>query len=116
MSFMQVRWNSLGFPDRFESDRLRFPKMRIVPFSAENVSAVQRFSEKTWRRPRGDRYYRWRYRENPDLRGFLAIENDECLAAIFGFSRFYSIAGRRKACLETFDWYCLPEFKGSGLG
>lgn len=80
------------------------------------MSSVARFSERTWTRPRTPEYYAWRYRDAPALLGFLALDGDECLASVWAFAREYRIGAIRRTCLETHDWFCRPELRGSGLG
>jgi hypothetical protein len=46
----------------------------------------------------------------------LAVRGDEIVATIAAFERDYLMSGRRRTFLETLDWYCLPELRGSGIG
>jgi hypothetical protein len=47
---------------------------------------------------------------------FLALGGGECLATVFALRKRYLIAGQPVPCLEVFDWHCLPELKGTGVG
>lgn len=91
-------------------------RIEIVPFTPAHLPALIRFSEHTWDRPRSEAYYRWRYLEAPAERALLAVRGDEIVAMIGAFRRDYRIGGETRTCLETHDWYCLPEYRGSGLG
>jgi hypothetical protein len=77
---------------------------------------VTRFSRRTWPRPGGEDFFRWRYLEAPAQRVMLALRGEEVVATIAAFQRDYLIGGRRQTCLETLDWFCLPEYRGSGIG
>jgi hypothetical protein len=90
---------------------------RIVPFAPDLLPAVRRFSERYWSRPRSDAYYDWRYlRSQPFSRMFLALQDDECLGLLSALLKQYRVGGRPTACLEVFDWHCLPGLRGSGIG
>jgi Acetyltransferase (GNAT) family len=91
-------------------------RIEIVPFAPVHLPAVARFSELTWNRPRTDRFYRWRYLESPSHRAVLALRGEEIVAMISAFQREYRFGSDRRTCLETLDWYCSPELRGSGLG
>jgi len=90
--------------------------IRIEELSPANVEALRRFAEQVWDRPRTDAYYRWRYLDCPGLRGVLALRGGDCVAAIFALTRRYRMAARHVDCLESFDWYCLPELRGLAVG
>ena len=90
--------------------------IEIVPFEPRYLKAVIRFSENTWARPQTEAFYRWRYLECPSQIGLLALEDGECLAMVWAFVQSYQVGPRRLNGLETFDWFCLPELQGSGLG
>ena len=89
--------------------------IQIVPL-AEHRAAVRRFSTETWQRPRTEAFYRWRYDEAPDLVGFLALRDGECLAMECAFRRPYRLGDDIAFILETFDWYSLPNLRNVGLG
>lgn len=90
---------------------------RIVPFAPHLLPAVRGFSERYWSRPRSDAYYDWRYlRSQPFSRMFLALQDDECLGMLFALLKQYRVGGKPTACLEVFDWHCLPGLRGSGIG
>jgi hypothetical protein len=90
---------------------------RIVPFAPHLLPAVRGFSERYWSRPRTDAYHDWRYlRSQPFSRMFLALQDDECLGMLFALLKPYRIGGKPTACLEVFDWHCLPGLRGSGIG
>jgi hypothetical protein len=90
---------------------------RIVPFAPDLLPAVQGFCERYWSRPRTEAYYDWRYlRSQPFSRMFLALQNDDCLGMLFALRKQYRLGGRPTACLEVFDWHCLPGFRGAGIG
>jgi hypothetical protein len=90
--------------------------IRIEEYSPANAEAVRRFAEKAWDRPRSDAYYRWRYLDCPALRGVIAMRADECVATVFALMRSYRMATRQIECLESFDWYCMPELRGLAVG
>jgi hypothetical protein len=91
--------------------------LEIVPLAREHLAAVRRFAEKVWQRPRSDAYYRWRYEEPSAFQlGYLALRDGECLAMECAFRRPYRTGERTLDVLEVFDWYTLPELRGSGLG
>lgn len=90
--------------------------LRIVALEPEHLAAVARFSERTWERPRTPEFARWRYVDPPGHRAFLALLGNECLAMLSVFSRPYRLGPESITCLETADWYCLPELRLSGLG
>lgn len=91
-------------------------RIEIVPFVPDHLPALIRFSNATWIRPGGDAFFRWRYLEAPAQRVLLALRGVEVVATIAAFEREYLIGGRRRTCLETLDWYTLPEYRGSGIG
>ena len=91
--------------------------VRVVPFAPDLLPAVRGFSERYWSRPRSDAYYDWRYlRPQPFSRMFVAIQDDDCLGMLFALRKQYRVGGRPTACLEVFDWHCLPGLRGSGIG
>jgi hypothetical protein len=90
---------------------------RIVPFAPDLLPAVRGFSERYWSRPRSEAYYDWRYlRSQPFSRMFLALQDDKCLGMLFALRKQYRVGGRPTACLEVFDWHCLPGLSGAGIG
>jgi len=90
---------------------------RIVPFAPDLLPAVRGFSERYWSRPRTEAYYDWRYLQSqPFSRMFVALQDDECLGMLFALRKQYRVGGRPTACLEVFDWHCLPGLRGSGIG
>jgi hypothetical protein len=90
---------------------------RIVPFAPDLLPAVSAFSERYWSRPRSEAYYEWRYlRSQPFSRMFVALQDDDCLGMLFALRKQYRIGGKPTACLEVFDWHCLPGLRGSGIG
>ncbi len=91
-------------------------RIRIEALAPDHLPLVRRFVERVWDRPRSDAYYEWRYERVPRHCGVLALRDDECVAAIFAFTRDYRFGDRTVECLEAFDWYCLPELRGGGLG
>jgi len=90
--------------------------LEIVPFTPPCCPSSPDFLSAPGPAPAPRAFYRWRYLECPDQRALLAVRNGECVAMLCAFARDYLIDGTRVECLETFDWYCLPEFRGSGLG
>ena len=88
----------------------------FLPFAAEHLSAIRKFSERTWERPTIDAFYRWRYLECPRQSGLLALRDGECVATVWIMKRCYRLGGARVDMSETFDWYVLPELLNSGLG
>lgn len=90
---------------------------RIVPFTPDRLPAVLRFSERMWSRPTDEAYLRWRYLECPSQLGILALdETDACQAMVWAFRRPWRVRDRRVHCLETADWFTLPEQRASMLG
>jgi hypothetical protein len=90
---------------------------RIVPFAPDLLPSVRGFCERYWSRPRTEAYYDWRYlRSQPFGRMFLALQGEDCLGMLFALRKQYRLGGRPTACLEVFDWHCLPGLRGSGIG
>jgi hypothetical protein len=92
------------------------PRTEIVAFRAEHLDLVARFSERVWQRPRSDAFLRWRYLEHPDHRAYLALREGECIAMVGAFRRPYRVGERTILVADSFDWYSLPDLRGSGLG
>lgn len=88
----------------------------IAAIGPEHGAALRRFSERTWERPRSEAFYRWRYDRCPALAGYLALRDGECVATATAFERPHRIGGETVVVRESFDWYCLPEYRRSGLG
>jgi hypothetical protein len=82
--------------------------VEIVAYGPERRATVQRFAEQTWRRPRSEAFYRWRYDEAPAFQAFLALRGGECLAMQTAFRRPYRVGEREVHILEPFD----PESAG----
>ncbi len=90
---------------------------RVVPFAPDLLPAVRGFGERYWSRPRTEAYYDWRYLQSqPHSRMFVAMQDDDCLGMLFALRKRYRVGGRSVACLEVFDWHCLPGLRGSGIG
>jgi hypothetical protein len=100
---------------RRETPTPRVPT-EIVSFSEPLLTAVARFSEAAWQRPRGPRYLRWRYLEAPFHRALLAMNDGRCLAMLSTFLRPYRADDEVVHVADSFDWYTLPELRRSGLG
>ena len=90
--------------------------IRIVSLEREHLPALVRFSQRTWQRPASLEFCRWRYLEAPCHKAHVALRGDECLAFVSVFSRPYRLGENAVSCLETADWYCLPELRLSGIG
>ncbi len=89
----------------------------IVPMGPAHWPAVRRFAAATWpERVQSEAFLRWRYDECPVLRGYLALRDGECLAMVTALQRPYRIGSDSVEVRESFDWYCLPRYRGSGLG
>ncbi len=88
----------------------------IVAFAPEHLEAVRRFSAAAWRRPRSDAYLRWRYLEPRFHRAYLALRDGRCLAWMTALHRPYRAGDEIVLVADSFDWYCLPELRNSGLG
>lgn len=88
----------------------------IAAIGPEHGKALRRFSERTWQRPRSEAFYRWRYDSCPALSGYLALRDGECVATATAFERPHRIGGESVVVRESFDWFCLPEYRRSGLG
>ena len=74
------------------------------------------FARKVFNRPVPDSFYEWLFTEAPDLIGLLSFDRDTCIAMNWAFRRRYRIGNACRVFLETFDWYCMPEYRGSGTG
>ena len=92
------------------------PRTEIVAFRSEHLDVVARFSEQVWQRPRSVAFLRWRYLEHPHHHASLAMRGDECLCMVSAFRRTYRVGERAIVMSDSFDWYSLPELRGSGLG
>lgn len=92
------------------------PRTEIVALRPEHLALVARFSERVWQRPRSEEYLRWRYAQHPDQRAYLALREGECIAMVGAFCRPYRIGERTVTVADSFDWYSLPDLRGSGLG
>jgi hypothetical protein len=92
-------------------------KIKIEPLSEVTLPAMARFSAKVWKRPNSPEYFAWRY-GRPDACTTLVIYHDaaEILATVSGFHATYKLQGKSVGMLETCDWYCRPDLRGSGLG
>jgi hypothetical protein len=90
--------------------------VQIDWLTEDTFPVFREFAERVWDRPRDDRYYTWRYRHAPQHSVVIAHRDGRCLAAISAFRRPYLLAGRQVECLETCDWFTLPELRGAGLG
>jgi hypothetical protein len=88
----------------------------IVPFAAEHLDRVARFSEQVWRRPRSDAYLRWRYLAHPHHHAYLALHDGQCVAMLSAFRRPYRVGERLVTVSDSFDWFCLPELRRAGFG
>jgi hypothetical protein len=91
-------------------------RAEIVVFGPEHLDAVARFSAKVWRRPESAGFLRWRYREHPHHHALLALRGGECVAMVSAFRRPYRVGARTVVVSDSFDWFCLPELRRSGLG
>ena len=91
-------------------------RTEIVPFRAEHLDVVARFSAQVWQRPRSAAFLRWRYLEHPHHHAYLALRDGQCLAMVDAFRRPYRVGERSVVVSDSFDWYCLPELRRSGLG
>jgi hypothetical protein len=91
-------------------------RSEIVAFRPEHLDAVARFSAQVWQRPQSRAYLRWRYLDHPDHHAYLALRGEECLAMLSAFRRPYRIGERTLRVSDSFDWFCLPELRRSGLG
>ena len=92
------------------------PRTEIVAFRSEHQDLVARFSERVWQRPRSAAFLRWRYFEHPSHHAYLALRAGECLCMVGAFRRPYRVGERTIVVSDSFDWYSLPELRGSGLG
>lgn len=91
-------------------------RSEIVAFRPEHLDLVARFSAQVWPRPKSRAYLRWRYLEHPDHHAYLALRGDQCLAMVSAFRRPYRVGERWVRVCDSFDWFCLPELRRSGLG
>jgi len=87
-----------------------------VGLEPRHLPALVRFSQRTWERPATLEFCRWRYLEAPYHKARIALRGDDCLAFLSVFSRPYRFGDASLTCLETADWFCLPELRLSGLG
>jgi hypothetical protein len=88
----------------------------FIPYSSAYLPAVQRFSEKMYVRPRDDRFLEWRYKECPNQKGVLAMQDGECVAMVWFFVRTYQMRKSSVTCLELMDWATRSDMRGMGLG
>ncbi len=91
-------------------------RTELIEFRPEHLELVARFSARVWRRPRSVEFLRWRYSEHPDHRAYLAVREGECIAMVGAFRRPYRMGERTIPVADSFDWYSLPDLRGSGLG
>lgn len=91
-------------------------RTEIVSFRPDHLDVVARFSEQVWSRPRSLVYLRWRYLEHPDHHAYLALRAGQCLAMVSAFRRPYWVGASTVRISDSFDWFCLPELRRSGLG
>jgi hypothetical protein len=91
-------------------------RAEIVEFRPEHLDVLARFSAQVWKRPRSAGYLRWRYLEHPHHHAVLALRGGECVAMVSVFRRPYRVGGRTVVVSDSFDWFCLPELRRSGLG
>lgn len=89
-------------------------RIQIVEVEGPDVwPAAGAFIRDVWPdRPTSPAYVRWRYEQAPGLTGRLAMRGDEPLACLFAFRRAHTTG----EVLETHEWFCRPELRGSGLG
>jgi hypothetical protein len=92
------------------------PRTELVAFRSEHLDLIARFSERVWQRPRSAAFLRWRYLEHPDHRAYVALREGECIAMVGAFRRPYRVGERSILVSDSFDWYSLPDLRGSGLG
>ncbi len=91
--------------------------IEIVTFNETHLPMFVAFSKKVWpERPTSDDYFFWRYRRCPFQIGILAISNNSVVATVWAFPRSYKMDGEKTDFLETFDWFCLPSYRGTGVG
>jgi hypothetical protein len=92
-------------------------KTEIVPMASAPRELLRKFAAETWpERVQSDAFLRWRYDECPVLHGYLALRGGECLAMVTSLRRPYLIGGKSVPVRDSFDWFCLPRYRGSGLG
>jgi hypothetical protein len=60
--------------------------------------------------------FNWRYLARPCGETLLALDRARCVAILSSFLRPYLQSGRRVTVRETFDWFCLPEYRRLALG
>ena len=68
-----------------------------------------------WNSPDTAEYMGWRAKA-PGQIIVVARKNDQVVATVSAFSKRYRIRQEEVACLETFDWHTLPEYRGTGWG
>ncbi len=111
------RSNDPGAPAEAPEDRANLEQVRVVPFVAGHLSAVERFSERVWSRPRTQAFLEWRYLASlPFGSSFVALAEATCVGVVAGLQKTHVIGGQSVPCLEVFDWHALPEAQGSGVG
>lgn len=88
----------------------------IIAFEPEHLPLVAQFARAVWPRPRSDAWLRWRYLDHPSQRAWLAVREGRCLAMMTAFLRPYASGAQEIVVTDSFDWYCLPELRNSGLG
>ncbi|MBL8512050.1 MAG: GNAT family N-acetyltransferase [Betaproteobacteria bacterium] len=95
--------------------------LKIEPLSPTTLPALARFSAQTWSRPDSPAYLDWRYGDAHRATTWVAYHNpEEILATVSGFHAHYQWSHGQTSgqadVLETCDWYCRPDLRGSGLG
>jgi hypothetical protein len=90
--------------------------MDLSPLTPALLPELRRFWRRMSDRPDDDAFVRWRYLEHPSQVTWLALRGGECVATISAYARRYRSGGEEVACLEPFDWACLPEVRAHGLG
>jgi hypothetical protein len=95
--------------------------LRLARLDETNRPAFEKLLAQVWELDCSDELaravVRWRYDERSSGGGtWLVCDDGECVAMLDSFLRPYLLNGRRIHVREGCDWYCLPKYRGMGLG
>ncbi len=79
-------------------------------------SLLERFWHQPWSADFTQRFFAWRYLERSNCEVLLAFDGDRCVATLGSVVRGYANSENLLHVRETFDWFCLPEYRQLGIG
>jgi hypothetical protein len=92
----------------------------IVPFNEVDPGSVRELLAKCWGQDRDVEFIRsyieWRYGRRGSGETLVACDKQRCIGILDAFIRPYRFFGQRALVRETCDWYCLPQYRGLGIG